>query len=92
MLGEEYTYPEWSTAVGWILTMSSIMCIPTYICYKFIRTPGGFLHVKKSHFSPMNFNLKYLFYLQRIRTIFKPEQSNTTAIPGQIIGGSGTAV
>lgn len=46
MLGEEYTYPEWSTAVGWILTMSSILCIPTFIIYKFLRTPGGFKHVR----------------------------------------------
>lgn len=46
MLGEEYTYPDWSTAVGWILTMSSILCIPAYIIYKFIRTPGGVIHVR----------------------------------------------
>ncbi|KAG4066627.1 hypothetical protein HA402_007263 [Bradysia odoriphaga] len=72
MLGEEYYYPEWSTAVGWILTMSSILCIPAFIIYKFLRTPGGFSH--------------------RIRTIFKPEQTIPTAIPGQIISGTGTAV
>ncbi|KAJ6601511.1 Sodium-dependent serotonin transporter, partial [Pseudolycoriella hygida] len=72
MLGDEYRYPEWSTAVGWILTMSSILCIPTFMIYKFIRTPGGLFH--------------------RVRTIFKPETTMPTAIPGQIISGSGTAV
>lgn len=45
MLGEEYKYPAWSTAVGWILTMSSILCIPVYIVYKFFITSGGFKHV-----------------------------------------------
>lgn len=40
MLGTEYYYPEWSIKVGWVLTCSSIMCIPLYIIYKFIITPG----------------------------------------------------
>lgn len=46
MLGEEYKYPEWSTYLGWVLTMSSILCIPVYIIYKFLITPGGFRHVR----------------------------------------------
>lgn len=40
MLGEEYIYPEWSIVVGWILTLSSILCIPIYIIYKILITPG----------------------------------------------------
>lgn len=40
MLGEEYEYPEWSIALGWILTLSSICCIPLYIVYKLLITPG----------------------------------------------------
>nr|XP_023018908.1 sodium-dependent serotonin transporter [Leptinotarsa decemlineata] len=43
MLGTEYAYPEWSLKVGYVLTASSIMCIPLYIVYKFIITPGNFL-------------------------------------------------
>ncbi|XP_023018908.2 sodium-dependent serotonin transporter [Leptinotarsa decemlineata] len=43
MLGTEYAYPEWSLKVGYVLTASSIMCIPLYIVYKFIITPGNCL-------------------------------------------------
>uniref|UniRef100_A0A182R036 Transporter n=1 Tax=Anopheles farauti TaxID=69004 RepID=A0A182R036_9DIPT len=40
MLGEEYEYPEWSVAAGWALTLSSVLCIPTYVIYKFLKSPG----------------------------------------------------
>ncbi|CAL8129654.1 unnamed protein product [Orchesella dallaii] len=39
----EYQYPKWSIIVGWMLTLSSIICVPIYIIYMFIRTPGSFL-------------------------------------------------
>lgn len=45
MLGGEYEYPEWSTPLGWALTLSSILCIPIYIIYKILITPGNFKHV-----------------------------------------------
>lgn len=45
MLGTEYSYPEWSIEIGYALTASSIMCIPLYICYKFIVTPGSIVQV-----------------------------------------------
>lgn len=47
MLGEEYTYPEWSIALGWALTLSSTLCIPIYIIYKVLITPGGIKHVRR---------------------------------------------
>ncbi|XP_018334453.1 sodium-dependent serotonin transporter [Agrilus planipennis] len=40
MLGNEYKYPDWSFNVGYCLTASSIVCIPLYIVYKFLMTPG----------------------------------------------------
>ncbi|KAJ9585512.1 hypothetical protein L9F63_002713, partial [Diploptera punctata] len=43
MLQGEYVYPEWSIMVGWILTASSLLCIPTYIVYKLIITPGNII-------------------------------------------------
>lgn len=43
MLGKEYKYPSWSLYVGYLLTASSIICIPLYILYKFAITPGSFL-------------------------------------------------
>lgn len=52
MLGTEYTYPEWSLQVGYILTASSIMCIPIYIIYKFAITPGNLLQVTTNRKQP----------------------------------------
>lgn len=46
MLGTEYDYPEWSLNVGYVLTASSITCIPIYIVYKFAITPGHLMQVE----------------------------------------------
>lgn len=40
MLEGEYEYPEWSVAAGWILTLSSVLCIPLYAIYKFMASHG----------------------------------------------------
>ena len=37
-----YVYPEWSLAVGWCVTGVSLICIPIYIVYLLIITPGTF--------------------------------------------------
>ncbi|XP_055694630.1 sodium-dependent serotonin transporter [Lutzomyia longipalpis] len=52
MLGTEYTYPDWSIAVGWALTASSVLCIPIYMIYKFLRTPGGLYRRLRTTFKP----------------------------------------
>lgn len=52
MLGEEYKYPEWSTSVGWALTLSSIICIPLYIIYKFCISTGGVVERLRQTFKP----------------------------------------
>ncbi|XP_064649571.1 sodium-dependent serotonin transporter-like isoform X2 [Lineus longissimus] len=36
-----YEYPPWATIVGWLISCSSICCIPLYIVYRFIITPGN---------------------------------------------------
>ncbi|PNF22061.1 Sodium-dependent serotonin transporter [Cryptotermes secundus] len=45
MLQGEYTYPAWTIMVGWALTASSLLCIPLYIVYKLIITPGNIIQV-----------------------------------------------
>lgn len=94
MLGGEYEYPEWSIALGWALTLSSILCIPIYIIYKILITPGNFKHV--SIFScPLELvatkRLIRFAFFQRMIKSFKPETSPPTTIPGQIVC-SGTSV
>nr|CAD7587709.1 unnamed protein product [Timema genevievae] len=46
MLTGEYVYPPWSISVGWVLTASSLVCIPGYMIYKFAITPGSCLQVR----------------------------------------------
>lgn len=45
MAGGTYIYPDWSINMGWLMTASSIMCIPAYFIYKVIKTPGSFMQV-----------------------------------------------
>ncbi|XP_049543532.1 sodium-dependent serotonin transporter [Anopheles darlingi] len=52
MLGEEYEYPEWSVAAGWVLTLSSVLCIPTYVIYKFLKSPGDLRDRLRRTFKP----------------------------------------
>ncbi|GJQ70886.1 hypothetical protein Trydic_g803 [Trypoxylus dichotomus] len=52
LLGDEYKYSDWSFSVGWALTASSIVCIPAYIVYKFVITPGSVLQKWKMMWKP----------------------------------------
>lgn len=36
-----YKYPSWALRFGWILSVSSFICIPIYAVYKFIVTGGS---------------------------------------------------
>uniref|UniRef100_H2Z8Z1 Transporter n=1 Tax=Ciona savignyi TaxID=51511 RepID=H2Z8Z1_CIOSA len=36
-----YVYPEWGTAIGWVLALSSMVFIPGYAIYSFVITPGS---------------------------------------------------
>ncbi|XP_039189400.1 sodium- and chloride-dependent betaine transporter-like [Crotalus tigris] len=37
-----YEYPPWGIAVGWVLALSSMICIPSYIIISFLKTKGSF--------------------------------------------------
>ncbi|VDI80717.1 Hypothetical predicted protein, partial [Mytilus galloprovincialis] len=37
-----YVYPQWSLAIGWTISSISLICIPIYIIYLLIVTPGTF--------------------------------------------------
>ncbi|XP_056273176.1 sodium- and chloride-dependent GABA transporter 2 isoform X2 [Pseudoliparis swirei] len=36
----DYVYPWWGNGIGWILALSSMMCIPVWIAVKLYYTPG----------------------------------------------------
>ena len=40
-----YKYPHWALSFGWILSISSFVCIPIYSIYKFISTSGSIKEV-----------------------------------------------
>ncbi|KAI4823900.1 hypothetical protein KUCAC02_012454 [Chaenocephalus aceratus] len=37
-----YTYPLWGEVLGWILALSSMLCIPVTVLYKLLRCKGSF--------------------------------------------------
>ncbi|KAL7982267.1 hypothetical protein Chor_009865 [Crotalus horridus] len=43
-----YEYPPWGIAVGWVLALSSMICIPSYIIVSFLKTKGSFKEVISS--------------------------------------------
>ncbi|KAH8031773.1 hypothetical protein HPB51_020844 [Rhipicephalus microplus] len=48
----DYVYPWWGQLVGWILALSTMLCIPGYAIYKFIVTPGDIRTRCKELFRP----------------------------------------
>lgn len=41
----EYVYPWWGEFIGWLLGLSSMLCIPSYALYKYYTTTGTFREV-----------------------------------------------
>ncbi|XP_015839016.1 sodium- and chloride-dependent GABA transporter ine isoform X2 [Tribolium castaneum] len=37
----EYHYPIWAIVIGWIISALSILCIPIYMVYVFMKSPGN---------------------------------------------------
>ncbi|XP_073506413.1 sodium- and chloride-dependent GABA transporter 2-like [Phyllobates terribilis] len=37
---KRYTYPWWGDAVGWLLALASMICIPLWVCYKVSSIKG----------------------------------------------------
>lgn len=42
----DYQYPEWSLAVGYLIGASSFICVPFYMVYKLVWTPGSLKQVR----------------------------------------------
>ncbi|KAL0272547.1 UNVERIFIED_CONTAM: hypothetical protein PYX00_005476 [Menopon gallinae] len=41
--GNAQQYPSWSVKVGWLITASSLVCIPLYMAYIIAVTPGNLI-------------------------------------------------
>ncbi|XP_042661616.1 sodium-dependent serotonin transporter-like isoform X2 [Tyto alba] len=42
----DYQYPEWSITAGYLIGASSFICIPFYMVYKLVWTPGSLKQVR----------------------------------------------
>ena len=40
-----YKYPHWALRFGWLLSVSSVICIPIYALFKCLKTPGSLKEV-----------------------------------------------
>ncbi|XP_036380340.1 sodium-dependent serotonin transporter-like [Megalops cyprinoides] len=38
----DYLYPPWTTVIGYFIGISSLICVPSYMIYYLISTPGTF--------------------------------------------------
>lgn len=36
----DYEYPWWTHILGWLTALSSMLCIPGYMLYAWLNTPG----------------------------------------------------
>uniref|UniRef100_A0A8C9G8C7 Transporter n=1 Tax=Pavo cristatus TaxID=9049 RepID=A0A8C9G8C7_PAVCR len=43
-----YTYPEWAIGLGWVLALSSMICIPMVMVIRIIRSDGSLIEDKSS--------------------------------------------
>lgn len=40
-----YKYPRWALTFGWFLSVSSLICIPSYAVFAFLKAKGSFKNV-----------------------------------------------
>lgn len=44
----EYEYPGWGYGLGWVLAMSSMLCIPLWMIHKLWTTEGTLKEVRST--------------------------------------------
>ena len=47
-----YVYPWWGDAIGWVLALSSMLCIPCTVLYKLLRCKGSLREVRVARRGP----------------------------------------
>ncbi|KAG1672550.1 Sodium-dependent dopamine transporter [Nymphon striatum] len=75
-----HSYPAWATALGWMISGSSVLCIPAVAIIKIIRTPGTFRQRIKLLTTPWRdlptSNNGVTTTISQVNINSKPEESN----------------
>ncbi|KAG7258240.1 hypothetical protein CRUP_035974, partial [Coryphaenoides rupestris] len=72
----EYVYPWWGYFVGWLLALSSIMCIPFWMLYKMATTQGTLRERVQLLVTPADDLPKTKREQQDLLAIFAPEEDD----------------
>ncbi|XP_033471111.1 sodium- and chloride-dependent GABA transporter 2-like isoform X1 [Epinephelus lanceolatus] len=69
----EYVYPWWGYAIGWLLALSSMVCIPLWMVYKISTTQGTLRERIQLLITPSDTLPKTKREQERLLAIFAPE-------------------
>lgn len=80
-----YEYPDWAVGLGWVIAMCSIVPIPGYMVYAFIRQSGSPLEVRVT-LTIGSFISFFLFTLmipslQRMKKLIRPAEDWGPSVP-----------
>ncbi|XP_034529500.1 sodium- and chloride-dependent GABA transporter 2-like [Notolabrus celidotus] len=73
----EYVYPWWGYAIGWLLALSSMICIPLWMVYKLSTTQGTLKERLQLLTTPSDSLPKTKREQERLLAIFAPEGEPT---------------
>ncbi|CAH1800555.1 unnamed protein product [Owenia fusiformis] len=61
---EKYVYPGWANMIGWLIAMSSVVCIPGVALIQIIRAPGTLLEKLRFVITPWRETQKHTVHAQ----------------------------
>uniref|UniRef100_A0A669DMJ5 Transporter n=1 Tax=Oreochromis niloticus TaxID=8128 RepID=A0A669DMJ5_ORENI len=78
----EYVYPWWGYVIGWLLALSSMVCIPLWMVYKISTTQGTLRERIQLLIRPSDDLPKTKREQERLLAIFAPEVDTTKTTNG----------
>uniref|UniRef100_A0A8C5NH44 Transporter n=1 Tax=Gouania willdenowi TaxID=441366 RepID=A0A8C5NH44_GOUWI len=91
-LGKGLVAPSWATALGWLLTLSSVSLLPIWAIYALASTPGSLRQVStKTFLHNRHWNLKLIVFTwipQRFHRLCTPATLPHVAYPAIYTNGS----
>ncbi|XP_023132969.1 sodium- and chloride-dependent GABA transporter 2-like [Amphiprion ocellaris] len=78
----EYVYPWWGYVIGWLLALSSMVCIPLWMAYKISTTQGTLRERIQLLITPSDDLPKTKREQERLLAIFTPETDTAKSTNG----------